>query len=79
MKIDWKKKLCSRKFWMAIASFVALVVIACGGSEESSVQITALIMAGATVVGYIFGEGLVDASFTDPSIQEEQKEDKNNG
>ena len=78
MKIDWKKKLCSRKFWMAIASFVALVVIACGGSEESSVQITALIMAGATVVGYIFGEGLVDASFSDTSIEEKQKEDKNN-
>jgi hypothetical protein len=60
--MDWKKKLTSRKFWAAIASFVALLVVACGGAQEQAAQITAIIMAGATVVAYIVGEGLVDAA-----------------
>ncbi|TQI66280.1 hypothetical protein [Clostridium sp. KNHs216] len=62
MKIDWKRKLTSRKLWAAIVSFAALLVVALGGTEAQATQITALIMAGATVVAYIIGEGLVDAA-----------------
>lgn len=61
-KIDWKRKLTSRKFWMAIAGFVSMLVVAFGGSENQATQITSLIMAGAAVVAYIIGEGLADAS-----------------
>ena len=60
MKIDWKRKLTSRKFWMAVANFVSMLIIAFGGSENTGTQIVALVMAGATVIGYIFGEGLAD-------------------
>lgn len=60
MKIDWKRKLTSRKFWMAVASFVSMLVIAFGGTQEASSQVTAIIIAGATVVAYIIGEGLTD-------------------
>lgn len=60
--IDWKKKLTSRKFWAAIASFVSMLIIALGGAEETGTQITALIMAGASVIAYIVGEGLADAA-----------------
>ena len=60
MNIDWKRKLTSRKFWMAVASFVSLMVVAFGGSQDIAAQIVALIMAGATVIGYIFAEGLTD-------------------
>lgn len=60
--IDWKKKLTSRKFWTAIAEFVTMLVIAFGGGQESAVQVTAIIMAGAAVVAYIIGEGLTDAA-----------------
>ncbi len=62
MKIDWKRKLTSRKLWAAVVSFAALLVVALGGTEAQATQITALIMAGATVVAYIIGEGLVDAA-----------------
>ncbi|MGX8702086.1 hypothetical protein [Caproiciproducens sp.] len=62
MKIDWKRKLTSRKLWAAIVSFAALLVVALGGTEAQATQITALIMAGATVVAYIIGEGLIDAA-----------------
>ena len=61
-KIDWRTKLTSRKFWAAVASFVAMLVVAFGGDQSQATQITALIMAGATVVAYIVGEGLVDAA-----------------
>ena len=60
--MDWKRKLTSRKLWAAVVSFVALLVIALGGTEAQATQITALIMAGATVIAYIVGEGLVDAA-----------------
>lgn len=61
MKIDWKRKLTSRKFWIAVASFVSMLAIALGASESEGAQITALIMAGASVIGYVIGEGLADA------------------
>ena len=60
--IDWKKKLTSRKFWAALCNFVAMLVVAFGGSEQVAVQITGIIMAGATVIAYIIAEGLVDAA-----------------
>ena len=47
---------------MAVASFVSMLIVAFGGSEEVASQVTALIIAGATVVAYILGEGLADAA-----------------
>lgn len=61
MGIDWKRKLTSRKFWAALADFVGMLLIALHVAEETAVQVTALIMAGAGVVAYIIGEGLADA------------------
>ena len=61
-KIDWMRKLTSRKLWMSVASFVTLMIVACGGTENEATQISALIMAGATVIGYVIGEGLTDAA-----------------
>lgn len=62
MNIDWKRKLTSRKFWAALAQFVTGLIIAFGGTQETAVQVTAIIMAGAAVVAYIIGEGLIDAA-----------------
>lgn len=59
-KIDWKRKLTSRKLWLSVASFVAMLIIAINGDEGSAQQISALIMAGATIIGYVIGEGLAD-------------------
>ena len=54
-KIDWKRKLTSRKFWLSIASFVSMLMVAFGQSESTATQVTSLIMAGATVIGYVIG------------------------
>ena len=57
---DWKKKLTSRKFWLSIAAFVTMLIVYCTGDSEKAEKISALIMAGATVIAYVFSEGLVD-------------------
>ena len=64
MKIDWARKLTSRKFWTAIVSFVTMLMIFFGYAESDATQVASIIMAGATVVSYIIGEGLADSAGT---------------
>lgn len=66
-KIDWMRKLTSRKLWMSIASFVSMLCVAFGVAETEAAQVSAIIMAGATVIGYILAEGLADSSNNTPS------------
>ena len=75
MKIDWKRKLTSRKFWLSVASFITMLCIAFGCSEGTASQVSALIMAGASVIGYVIGEGLADGSNNNASQTEGQKSD----
>ena len=62
MSIDWKRKLTSRKFWMAVVAFVTPLLLAFGVAEDSVTQVTAIIIAGADVLAYIIAEGMVDAN-----------------
>jgi len=64
MKANLVRKLTSRKLWMSVASFVSMMVIYFGGAESEATQISALIMAGASVIGYVIGEGLADSGHT---------------
>lgn len=64
--IDWKRKLTSRKLWVSVGSFVSMMIVATGGTENQAAQVAALIMAGATVLGYIIGEGLADGANKKP-------------
>jgi len=59
--IDWKRKLTSRKFWMAVVAFVTPLLLAFGVTENDAAQVTAIIMAGADVMSYILAEGMVDS------------------
>ena len=65
--IDWKRKLTSRKLWMSVASFASMLLVFFNFSESQAAQVAALIMAGATVIGYVIGEGLADSK---PSEEE---------
>ena len=60
--MDWKSKLTSRKFWAAVVNFITQLLIAFGAGENTTVQVAAVIMAGAGVIAYILGEGLADAA-----------------
>ncbi len=71
--MDWKTKLTSRKFWMALGGFVGMLVVALGGSAEGAERIAAMIMAGASVIAYIIGEGMVDAQHVMDEAREGEK------
>ena len=60
MKIDWKRKLTSRKLWVATAGFAAGLIVAFGGSAKTADTVSGCILSGAAVVGYVIGEGLAD-------------------
>ena len=60
LKLPWTKT--TRR---TIASFVSMMIVATGGAENTATQVTALIMAGASVIAYIIGEGLTDAGYID--------------
>ncbi len=62
MKIDWKRKLTSRKFWVSAAGFAAGLIVAFGGKQSAADTVSGCILSGAAVVGYVVGEGLTDAS-----------------
>ena len=61
MKIDWQRKLTSRKLWIALAGFVAGLIVAFGGGSTVAETVSGCILSGAAVVAYIIGEGLVDS------------------
>lgn len=63
-KKDFIRKITSRKLWMSIASFVSMLLIFFGYAESKATQVASLIIAGATVIGYVIGEGLADFNST---------------
>lgn len=72
-KINWKRKLTSRKMWLSVASFVSMLIIAQGGGQSQATQISALIMAGASIIGYVIGEGFADGANSDASLKNNQE------
>ena len=69
-EINWINKLTSHKWWTSIVSFVTLMIVAFGGTESVATQVASIIMAGAVVIGYTIGEGLIDSQST--NIEEEE-------
>lgn len=61
-QMDWKRKLTSRKLWASVASFTSMLLIYFGCAESEASKIAALIMAAASMIGYVIGEGLADSS-----------------
>jgi phage shock protein PspC (stress-responsive transcriptional regulator) len=59
-----KRKITSRKLWMAIAGFVSGLMVAFDIDAETAETVSGLILQAASVVGYIVAEGLADAAHT---------------
>ena len=82
MKKTIFRKLTSRKLWMSISSFVMMLLVFFGYSENKAVQVASLVMAGGTVIAYVIGEGLADSSpyflGENESEEEEVIEDEGN-
>ena len=76
MQIDWKKKLSSRKFWLAVVGLVTGVLALFKMPESETAQIGGIIMAVGSVVSYILAEGWIDASSAG-YIYEDDEDDGN--
>jgi len=61
-KIDWKRKLTSRKFWIAIVGLVSGLLMAFKVDGDTVKTISGVIMSAASVIAYTIGEGLADAA-----------------
>ena len=71
-EIDWKKKLTSRKFWLAVIGLVSGLLMAFKVDAETVETISGVIMSAASVIAYMIGEGLADAA--NVGIDRTQKE-----
>ena len=60
--MDWKRKLTSRKLWLAVAAFVSGLILAFGGAESTAETVSGTLLQGAAVLGYLLAEGLTDAA-----------------
>ncbi len=69
-KINWARKLTSRKFWAAVVGFATPIMALAQVPENTAVQVTAIIMAGGTLIAYIIGEGMTDAA----AVENQSKE-----
>lgn len=62
MKINWRSKLASRKFWALVAALVSANLVLFGVNEETIVKLTAVLTQFGAVVTYILVEGSIDKS-----------------
>ena len=69
MKIDWARKLSSRKLWIAIAGFVSGLIMVFGGTETMASTVSGVILQGAAVLGYLIAEGLADSAHASDVIE----------
>ena len=60
-KIDWKRKLSSRKLWAAVAGIVTGLAMVFGLDEGTISSVAGAVVSVASVVAYILTEGKVDA------------------
>ena len=60
-KIDWRRKLTSRKFWLAVVGFISSILIFYHVDTNTIESITSIIMAGASLIAFIIAEGLADS------------------
>lgn len=75
MKIDWKRKFSSRKFWAALIGFVTAILIAFGVDNLTIEQTVAVISAASTLIAYILSEGMIDAARAKVEAEKEGEKD----
>ena len=71
MKINWKQKLTSRKFWSMVVGVATALLVLFNVPDLTIEKVVALISAEGVLIAYIFAEGDVD------SARIEQTEDNN--
>ena len=70
-KIDWKRKLSSRKLWAAAAGIVTGLAMVFGLDEGTISSVAGAVVSVASVVSYIIAEGKVDAESVKKSAEKQ--------
>lgn len=65
MKIDWKRKLSSRKFWALLAGLATSGLVLFNVPENTIAQVAAVIGAFGSVAVYMLAEAYVDGQAVD--------------
>lgn len=68
MKIDWRRKLSSRKFQAAVIGVLFPVLALAKIEEMTQKHIIAMISAVLTLIAYMFAEAHVDAKREENAI-----------
>ena len=71
-----RRKLTSRKLWLAIIGFVTALLVAFGVDELKIEQICALLGALGTLCAYIFAEGKADSVSAEHEKNTQKDENK---
>lgn len=71
-KIDWKRKLSSRKLWAAAAGIVTGLAMVFGLDENTISTVAGAVVSAASVVAYIMAEGKVDAESVKNAVEDVQ-------
>ena len=58
--MDWKRKLSSRKLWVAVIAFVTSLMLALGAEPDTVEKVAGIIMSGGALIAYILAEGYID-------------------
>lgn len=69
-KIDWKRKLSSRKLWAAVAGVVTGLAMVFGLDEGVISNVAGAVVSAASVVAYIVAEGKVDAEGVKKAVED---------
>lgn len=65
MNNDIKRKLTSRKFWVALVGFITALLVAFNVDNGSIEQVASIVMSFGTLIAYIFAEGFADGAGKD--------------
>lgn len=72
MKVDWKRKLSSRKFLTAAAGLAAGLAMVFGLDQGTISNVAGAVVSMASVVAYIMAEGKVDAESVKNAVEDVQ-------
>ena len=71
-KINWKRKLSSRKLWAAAAGVAAGLAMVFGLDENTISSVAGAVVSAASVAVYIITEGKVDAEGVKKAVEDVQ-------
>ena len=77
MKIDWKRKLTSRKFWVCVAAMLASIATSIAGitTDNQTVLVIGTICGVASAAIYAFCEAWVDSKAVDVPMRFDEDDD----